>query len=108
MTVTLIDRMGSDETVARDHARLGRARGATNLMTDQPYEQVDHPTHYRLNGSGVECIDVAEHMPFNTGNALKYLWRAGLKPGTDAVTDLRKAAFYVNREIERIEKAKTP
>lgn len=65
------------------------------------YEQVNHPPHYQ-HPSGVECIDVVEHFNFNLGNAIKYLWRAGLKPDVDTLTDLRKAAWYVNREIERL------
>lgn len=44
-------------------------------------------------------MTIAEHFNFNVGNALKYLWRAGLKG--DAIEDLKKAAWYVNREIER-------
>ena len=67
--------------------------------------EVEHPAHYNAHPSGVECITVVEHMSFNVGNAVKYLWRAGLK-SDDAVQDLRKAEFYVRREIERIEKAK--
>ena len=64
-------------------------------------EAVDHPAHYNAHPSGVECITVVEHMTFNVGNAVKYLWRAGEKPGVDAIEDLRKAAWYVTREIER-------
>lgn len=71
-------------------------------MADQ--EQVNHPAHYNGHPSGVECIDVVEHMPFNTGNAVKYIWRAGQKPGTDTVTDLRKAIWYLEREIARLER----
>jgi hypothetical protein len=52
---------------------------------------VNHPTHYTSHPSGVECIQVAEHFNFCLGNALKYIWRAGLKG--DAVEDLEKAAF---------------
>jgi len=63
---------------------------------------VNHPPHYGSHPSGVECITIVEHMNFNVGNAIKYLWRAGLKDGVDPVEDLRKAAWYVNREIERI------
>ena len=66
-------------------------------MTDDP---VDHPKHYCQNPSGVECIDVVEHMPFNIGNAIKYLWRAGHKG--DTIEDLRKARWYVDREIIRL------
>lgn len=45
------------------------------------------------------CVDIAEAFNFNIGNAIKYLWRAGLKG--DAIEDLRKSAWYVQREIER-------
>jgi hypothetical protein len=64
---------------------------------------VDHPVHYTSHPSGVECITVTEAFNFNVGNAIKYLWRAGMKG--DAIEDLRKAAWYVNREIERRERA---
>ena len=60
---------------------------------------VNHPSHYTAHPSGVECIQIVEHMNFNLGNAVKYIWRADLK--NDAIEDLRKAAFYVQREIER-------
>lgn len=63
---------------------------------------VNHPPHYNAHPSGVECIDVVEHMNFNLGNAIKYIWRADHKNG---VEDLRKAAWYVNREIARQTKA---
>jgi len=63
---------------------------------------VDHPAHYNQHPSGVECIDVVEHMTFNVGNAVKYLWRAGLKDSTPALEDLQKAAWYINREIQRV------
>lgn len=63
-----------------------------------------NPKHYKEHPSGIECIDVTEHFNFNRGNAIKYIWRAGLKD--DAVQDLRKATWYINREIERIEKEK--
>lgn len=67
-----------------------------------PHDSVNHPGHYNSNPSGVECITVVEHMSFNIGNAVKYLWRAGEKG--DALEDLRKAAWYVNREVERMSK----
>lgn len=64
---------------------------------------VDHPAHYNAHPSGIECIDVVEHMGFNLGNAIKYIWRADEKG--NALEDLRKAGWYVQREIERREKA---
>lgn len=68
-------------------------------------DPVDHPTHYNANPSGVECIDVVEHMPFNRGNAIKYIWRAGHKGGLQtAIEDLRKARWYIDREIALLSK----
>lgn len=63
-------------------------------------DQVNHPKHYTNHPSGVECIDIAEHMNFCRGNAIKYIWRAGEKG--DAVEDLKKALWYINREINRL------
>ena len=65
-------------------------------------EAVNHPDHYNEHPTGVECIDIAEHMGFNLGNAMKYIWRADHKD--DALQDLEKAAWYINREIERRKK----
>lgn len=67
-----------------------------------PYEEVDHPPHYNQHPKGIECIDVIEDMPHNVGAAMKYLWRAGLKPGADTDKDLAKAAWYVERERQRL------
>jgi hypothetical protein len=64
-----------------------------------PSSAVDHPHHYNAHPSGVECIDVVEWMPFNIGNAIKYVWRCDHK-GKD-IEDLEKAVWYLNREIER-------
>lgn len=64
---------------------------------------VNHPPHYTSHPSGVECITVTEHMGFCLGNAVKYLWRAGEKG--DAITDLRKSRWYLDREIARLERA---
>lgn len=62
-------------------------------------DAVNHPAHYTAHPSGVECIQVTEHMSFCLGNAVKYIWRADLKH--DAIEDLRKAQWYLAREIER-------
>lgn len=64
-------------------------------------DKVNHPKHYTAHPSGVECITVTEHMNFNVGNAVKYLWRCDHKNGLE---DLKKAAWYVAREISRREK----
>ena len=63
---------------------------------------VNHPAHYTEHPSGVECITITEHMGFNLGNAIKYIWRADLKD--NVLDDLKKASWYINREIEKREK----
>lgn len=63
---------------------------------------VDHPSHYNQHPSGVECIEIIEHWPYNLGAAVKYIWRAGWKPGVDQLEDLQKALWYINREIQRL------
>ncbi len=71
-------------------------------------DQVNHPTHYTSHPSGVECIDIARHYCFDIGNAIKYLWRAGLKHDADKserekeIEDLRKAVWYINDRIEEL------
>jgi hypothetical protein len=67
-------------------------------------DPVNHPEHYTSHparcgcGRQIECIQITEHMGFCVGNAVKYLWRCDLKGG---VEDLRKAAWYIEREIAR-------
>lgn len=63
-------------------------------------DDVNHPAHYTSHPSGVECIQVTEHMGFNLGNAIKYIWRVDLK-STDPIKDLEKARWYLEREIQR-------
>lgn len=58
--------------------------------------------HYKQHESGIECIQITEGFNFNIGNAIKYLWRAGLKD--NKTDDLKKALWYVAREIERVKK----
>ena len=60
-------------------------------------DNVNHPKHYTSRPSGIECIQIVEHMNFCLGNALKYIWRAGLKG--DELEDLKKARWYLDREI---------
>ena len=71
--------------------------------TGLPGDAVSHPHHYTSHPSGIECIQITEHMGFCLGNAIKYIWRAGLKTN-DPVKDLEKAIWYLRREIERLRK----
>lgn len=69
-------------------------------MAGPKADLVNHPPHYTGHPSGIECITIVEHMGFCLGNAIKYIWRAGLK-STDAIEDLEKARWYLDREIAR-------
>ena len=65
-------------------------------------DNINHPTHYTSHPSGIECIEITQWFDFCTGNAIKYLWRAGLKD--NKLEDLKKARFYVERLIVQCEK----
>lgn len=72
-------------------------------------DSVSHPSHYTSDPSGVECIQITRHRNFNVGNAIKYLWRAGLKesagrdPLEKQIEDLEKARWYIADEILRLQ-----
>jgi len=66
-------------------------------------DMVNHPPHYTSHPSGIECIQVTEHMNFNCGNVVKYVWRCDEKHDAP-LEDLEKALFYLNREIDRVKK----
>ena len=71
-------------------------------------DPVNHPKHYNSSpakcecGRRIECIDIAQHMSFALGNVQKYIWRAGEKG--DKIEDLKKARWYLDREIARLSK----
>ena len=67
-------------------------------------DPVAHPAHYTSHPSGIECIQVTQHMNFNLGNVVKYVWRNGLKDSDNNIQDLKKAQWYLSKEIERLEK----
>jgi hypothetical protein len=64
-------------------------------------DAVNHPAHYTRHPSGVECIEITEHMNFCLGNAIKYIWRAGMKDSSTRTEDLLKAKWYIERELAR-------
>lgn len=63
-------------------------------------DPVNHPSHYTWHPSGIEVIQITEHMNFCLGNAIKYILRSEHKK--DQVQDLEKAVWYINREIARL------
>lgn len=68
-------------------------------------EAVNHPAHYGGADNPYEAIKVIEawELGFNLGNTVKYISRAGKKGA--AIEDLRKARWYLDREISNREKA---
>lgn len=77
-------------------------------MEAEMIDNVNKPKHYTSDPSGVECINIVRHRNFNVGNAIKYLWRAGLKQEADKssdekqIEDLNKAVWYIVDEIHRL------
>lgn len=61
-----------------------------------------NPDHYRR--FPVEVIEITEHLTYNLGSAAKYITRAGYKDPDKLVEDLRKAVWYLEREIMRVGK----
>jgi len=72
-------------------------------------DNVNHPLHYTSHPSGIECIQITRHYCFSIGNAIKYLWRAGLKSDASMpdkqkeIEDLRKAIWYIEDRIKQLE-----
>ena len=73
-----------------------------NRTDIEEFHPVNKPKHYNSHPSGIECIQITQHMNFCCGNAIKYIWRADEKE--NAIQDLKKAIWYLNQEIERREK----
>lgn len=94
--------------VAEDPLRVAAQQGGeistlpAGEWVDIMDNHVNHPKHYN-SISGVECIDIVEQFNFNRGNAIKYIWRAGLKG--DEIEDLEKALWYIQREIDRVKRS---
>ena len=78
--------------------QIGAAFNPETEKIEMP-DNVDHPKHYRSHPSGVEVIQITEHMNFNLGNAVKYILRCDLKG--KPIEDLQEAIWYIEREIQR-------
>lgn len=73
-------------------------------MGTDSHDSVDHPSHYAEGWSnGAEVIDITENLNFNRGNVIKYVARAGRKDAMKTAEDLRKARWYLDRELKRLE-----
>ena len=97
------------EAACLPQAEDGPDSGALEMVSlvkeDAMPDMVNHPPHYTAHPSGIECIQITEHMDFLTGNTFKYLWRAGYKAGNSKLEDLEKAKWYLERAIAK-ERAK--
>lgn len=74
-------------------------------------DMVNHPLHYCSHPSGIECITITRHYCFSIGNAIKYLWRAGLKKDASLedkqkeIEDLEKSIWYINDRIKQLKES---
>lgn len=89
-------RYGRDERKRMEQPELPMDYPSVDLT------RVANPSHYISHPSGVHCMTITRHHNFAVGNAIKYLWRAGLKDGETAEGDLLKAIWYIQDEIERL------
>lgn len=86
-----------NEEYCHDHDKFKPQKGVE-------YEYVDHPEHYQMNDKTYEPYKVinAWDLDFNLGSVLKYIARAGKKPGEDVIRDLNKCKEYIDFEIEKL------
>lgn len=76
--------------------------GLNELMdSESPWAVINWPSHYNSDPSGIQPIQITQHMSFCLGNVVKYVMRAKYK-GKE-IEDLKKAQYYLNKEIERLE-----
>lgn len=87
----------------KDLARIfGLAEVHLFEATSVDGNEIASPKHYNSHPSGIECVDVVEHMSSNVANVIEYLWRAGLKEGQPLERDYNKALWYLLREMRRL------
>ena len=77
--------------------------GTSYIFEEKEKEMVNHPSHY--NQGSIEVIDFIEdwELDFTTANIIKYVVRSPYK--NNALEDLKKAKFYLERLINRYEKS---
>ena len=85
------------------YAEIEQVRQQVNSLPGFKHDFVNHPKHYCDHPSGIECIEITRHHDFAIGNAIKYLWRAGLKDSDNEIQDLKKAVWYIQDKIAQLE-----
>ena len=96
---------GSDIDWAFDSIRPVELVEAANVAQEEANEKPDaiNPPHYQGFSNGAQVIDITENLNFNRGNAVKYLARAGAKDPAKEIEDIKKAIWYAQRELVRLE-----
>ena len=107
--VTIADFSGGIKTIMTEQCDAAVKSLTDKIAKDVYANEITKAAHY--NGLGaqcskcghpIECIDVVEQLDFCLGNAMKYIWRAFKKE--DPIKDLKKARYYLDRTIARLEK----
>lgn len=75
----------------------------TTTQSEDPNESVNHPRHYNQHQSRIETIELIENLSCNFSNAVKYIWRCGLKTTVTPLRDLEAARWYTERESRRVD-----
>ena len=100
---------GTELSIPAGHLYLISDEDLNDCDSGPEEDNVNHPKHYTQHPSGIECISITRHYCFSIGNAIKYLWRAGLKKDPSMgdrqkeIEDLRKAIWYINDRIAQLE-----
>ncbi len=101
----------SKEEYLRRIATIGTEPASKSAEEKSYFERLEekndpiNPQHYKQHPSSLECIQITRHFNFNLGNVIKYLWRCNSKnDGKNYLEDLKKARWYLNDEINKIEK----
>lgn len=91
------------DVIITEKAEEARQRVTEQADLSSPSEAVDHPAHYGGEDNPYEVIKVIEAwgLSFNLGNTVKYIGRHDSKD--DPLQDLKKARWYLDREIARME-----
>ena len=91
------------ERKCKDNPPADKHVGLQNV-SEKVCDNVNHPSHY--TSGKIEVIDFIEdkELGFHLGNAVKYISRAGRKDANKTIEDLRKATWYINRQIQILEK----
>lgn len=86
-----------------ENGELVESNSNPENVSQDKNDPVNHPSHY--TDGKIEVIDfiLDKKLNFTRGNAVKYISRAGKKNPETEIEDLQKAAWYINKEIQRLQ-----